>query len=156
MAEHADLYDTSDYPKDHPLHSTANKKVQGKMKDECAGRPIAEYVGLRPKMYSILEASGKNIRKAKGVRKATVKNHIHHEQYKEALFEKRTFRHGMDVLRSERHRIYGQHLNKVSLSPFDSKRWIAENGVDTLAYGHKDAIPAGTAEMEAFVEELLV
>ena len=32
------------------------------MKDECAGRIIAEYVGLRPKMYSILE---KNIKKSK-------------------------------------------------------------------------------------------
>ena len=50
-------YDTSNYPQDHPLHSEVNKTVLGKMKDECAGRPIAEYVGLRPKMYSILEAS---------------------------------------------------------------------------------------------------
>ena len=155
MAERADLYDTSDYPKDHPLHSTANKKVLGKMKDECAGRQIAEYVGLRPKMYSILEASGGNIKKAKGVKKGVVKKRIRHEQYREALFEKKTFRHGMDVLRAERHRIYGQHLNKVSLSPFDSKRWIAENGVDTLAYGHRGAHPAGTAEMDALIYELL-
>ena len=139
MAKHANLYDTSDYPKDSRLHSTVNKKVLGKMKDECAGRPIAEYIGLRPKMYSILEAGGKNIKKAKGVKKTVVKKHIRHEQYKEALFRKQTFHHGMDVLRSERHHIYGQHLNKVSLSPFDSKRWIAGNGVDTLAYGHKDA-----------------
>jgi hypothetical protein len=49
----------------------------------------------------------------------------------------------MNVLRSVRHQIYGQHLNKVSLSPFDSKRWIAGNGVDTLAYGHAGAIPSG-------------
>ena len=63
MASHAELYDTSDYPPEHPLHSIANKKVLGKMKDECAGRPIAEYVGLRPKMYSILEAGGGNIKK---------------------------------------------------------------------------------------------
>ena len=154
MAEHAELYDTSDYPQEHYLYTSIRKKVPGKMKDECAGRPIAEYVGLRPKMYSILEASGKNIKKAKGVRKATVKNHIRHEQYLVSLFEKKTFRHGTDVLRSERHHIYGQHLNKVSLSPFDSKRWIAENGVDTLAYGHKDAAPAGAAEMEAYIEEL--
>ena len=89
-------------------------------------------------MYSILEASGINTKKAKGVKKNVVKKHIRHEQYKETLFEKQTFRHGMDVLRSERNRIYGQHLNKVSLSPFDSKRWIAKNGVDTLAYRHKD------------------
>ena len=147
MSEHQCLYDTSDYPEDHPLHSKVNKKVLGKMKDECAGRVIEEYVGLRPKMYSILEANGQNIKKAKGVKKNVVKKHIRHEQYREALFSKKTFRHGMDVLRSEKHHIYGQHLNKVSLSPFDSKRWIAENGVDTLAYGHKDALPAGAAEL---------
>ena len=121
MAKHLDLYDMSDLPKDHQLHSMVNKKVLGKLKDECAGRPIAEYVGLRLKMYSILEAFGTNIKEAKGVKKATVKKHIRHEQYQEALFEKHTFRHGMDVLRSERHRIFGQYLNKVSLSPFDSK-----------------------------------
>ena len=91
MAKHADLYDTSDYPKDHPLHSMVNKKVLGKMKDECAGRPIAEYVGLRPKMYSILEASGKSIKKAKGVEKSIVKKHIRHEQYKEASSKSRPF-----------------------------------------------------------------
>ena len=88
-------------------------------------------------MYSILEESGQNLKKAKGVKKAVVKKHIKHEQYKEALFQKQTFRHDMDVLRSIKHKIYGQHLNKVSLSPFDSKRWISENGVDTLAYGYK-------------------
>ncbi|MEW8688827.1 MAG: hypothetical protein AB2556_23665, partial [Candidatus Thiodiazotropha sp.] len=164
MAKHQDFYDTSEFPKGHMLHSTENKKVLGKMKDECAGRSIAEYVGLRPKMYSILEASGKNIKKAKGVRKATAKKHIRHEQFKEALFEKQTFRHGMDVLRSERHRIYGQHLNKVLLSPFNSKPWIEENGVDTLAYGYKDAdgcccgataTVAAEQEMDAYIEELL-
>ena len=63
------LYDTSDYPKEHPLYSDANKKVLGKMKDECAGTPIAECVCLRPKMYSILKADEKNIKKAKGVKK---------------------------------------------------------------------------------------
>ena len=38
------LYDTSDYPKEHPLYSNTNKKVLGKMKDECNGTPIAECV----------------------------------------------------------------------------------------------------------------
>ena len=69
MKNNMDLYDTSDYPKEHPLHSNADKKVLGKMKDECAGTPIAEYVGLRPKMYSILKADEKNIKKSKGRKK---------------------------------------------------------------------------------------
>ena len=45
-----DDYDTSDIPKDHPLHCMSNKKIIGKMKDESAGRPIIECVGLWPKM----------------------------------------------------------------------------------------------------------
>ena len=45
------------------------------------------------------------------------------------------------MLRSERHQIFGMRINKVSLSPSGSKRWIAENGVDTLSYGHEDAVP---------------
>ena len=153
MANNQTLYDTSDYPQDHPLYSSANKKVLGKLKDECAGRAIAEFVGLRQKMYSILEAGGKKHHEGEGRKKNVVKKHIRHEQYKETLFEKQTFRYGMDVLRSECHRIYGQHLNKVSLSPFDSKRWISKNGVNTLAYGHRDATPVGcysSAEMDAY------
>jgi len=71
MEEKKDQYDTSDYLKEHPLHSNTNKKVLGKMKDECAGTPIAEVVCLRPKMYSILRADEKNIKKAKGVKRTS-------------------------------------------------------------------------------------
>ncbi len=69
MSQHADYYDTSDYPHDHPLHSTKNKKVLGKMKDECAGTPVEEFVGLRPKLYSIMKFNHTNIKKAKGVKR---------------------------------------------------------------------------------------
>ena len=48
MSETKEDYDFSDYPKDHQLHDESNKEVIGKMKDECAGTPIAEYIGLRP------------------------------------------------------------------------------------------------------------
>ena len=39
MKSNKNLYDTSDFPKEHPLYSDANKKVIGKMKDECNGTP---------------------------------------------------------------------------------------------------------------------
>ena len=57
-----DDYDTSDYPKDHPLYYEGNKKVIGKMKDECNGIPINEYVGPKSKMYSISKARKKGKR----------------------------------------------------------------------------------------------
>ena len=58
-------YDFSDYSKDQPLYSEQNKKVIGKFQDECSGTPIAEYVGLRPKMYSILRADEQLIKQQK-------------------------------------------------------------------------------------------
>ena len=154
------FYDTSDYPKEHPLHSTVNKKVLGKMKDECAGTPISEVVCLRSKMYSVMKTDEKNIRKAKGVKKNVVKKQIKHEQYRQALFSKVQMWHGMNILRSEGHEIYGMHLNKISLSPFDSKRWIADDGVNTKAYGYNnwmeeiEALFATTEIKEIYLEAL--
>ena len=143
------LYDTSDYPKEHSLHSGANKKVLGEMKDECAGTPIAECVCLRPKMYSIMKADEKIIKKAKGVKKCVVKKEIKHEQYKETLFGSKQFWHGMNIIRSEGHMIYGMHVNKISLSPFDSKRWIADDGIQTNAYGYNPTLEITDAEIAA-------
>ena len=111
------------------------------MKDECAGVPISEVVALRSKMYSIMQGDNKNIKKAKGTTKVVTKKEIKHQNNKDAFFSKQTFRHGMDRLRSKGHQIFGEHVTKRTLSPFDSKRWIKDDGVHTLAYGHKD-IPA--------------
>ena len=56
------------------------------------------------------------------------------------------------MLRSKGHHINGHHMNKVSLSPFDSKRWIAKNGIDTFAYGYKQVLTDD--EFEAALLEL--
>ena len=66
LKPHLQLFDTSDYPPDHPLYSSVNKKVMGKMKDETAGVPIQEFVGLRSKMYSMLY-NNQAKKKAKGI-----------------------------------------------------------------------------------------
>jgi hypothetical protein len=95
--------------------------------------PVAEFVGLRPKMNSILKSDSKELKKAKGVKKNVVKKQICHQQYKESLFEKKVFHHGMNSLRSEGH--------KFNLSPMDTKRLIAADGIHTLAHGHKDTRP---------------
>ena len=39
---------TSDYPREHFHHSSTSKNAPGKMKDECAGIAIVQYVGLHP------------------------------------------------------------------------------------------------------------
>ena len=40
--------------KNSSFYSKENKKVIGKFKDDMCGDPIVEFIGLRPKLYSIL------------------------------------------------------------------------------------------------------
>jgi len=77
------LFDNSDYPVSSKYFSDENKKVIGKFKDEAAGKPILEFVGLKSKMYSYLVKEGSSDppeehKKAKGVKKNVVKKEIKH------------------------------------------------------------------------------
>ena len=145
MKEHSWLYDTSNYSKEYPLYDDRNKTVLGKMKDECGGLAIEEVVAVRSKMYSIKKSDKKNIRKAKGVKKNVIEKEITHEHYKEALIERKQYMHKMKILQGEGHEMYGMCMNKISISLFDTKRWIAGDGIHTLAYGHR-AIRRAAAE----------
>ena len=53
--------------------------VIGKFKDEAAGIPITEFIGLRSKMYSYVKDNGKNEKTAKGIRKYMIKKNIAHK-----------------------------------------------------------------------------
>ena len=76
MLQDQEAYDTSEYPTSHKLFSVKNKRVLGKMKDEYKGDLIKEFVGLRPKMYLILEADGHEKKTAKGIAKKTSKKFV--------------------------------------------------------------------------------
>jgi hypothetical protein len=69
---------------DHPCYSKKNDGVMGKMKDEKKGKIIVEFVGLRAKQYSVLDEDGSELKKAKGIAKATLKKHTF-EDYKTTL-----------------------------------------------------------------------
>ena len=66
MKEHSWLHDTSNYSKDHPLYDDRNKKVLGKMKDECGGLAIDEVVAIRSKMYSLKISDKKKYKEGEG------------------------------------------------------------------------------------------
>lgn len=137
MQKDEELYDTSDYPKEHFLFSNTNKKVIGKFKDETAGVPIVEFIGLRAKMYSMLtEDAKKDQKKGKGIKKSVLKKEVRHQDYKDCLFEKREYQHTMMGFRSHLHQVYTEKQLKKSLSPFDDKRFILEDGYTARAHGH--------------------
>ena len=131
-------YDTSNYDKDHPsgLYSGKNKKVIGFFKDECGGKYITEFVGLKAKSYSYETSDGKVEKKCKGVKKYVVKKYITHEDYKECLFTKISQLRTMNTIRSRRHDVGSERINKTALSADDNKRIVLEDGIHTLAIGH--------------------
>ena len=135
-----DKFDNSDYPEYSPFLDKRNKKVIGKFKDEAAGIPITEFVGLRSKMYSYIKDNQKGEKTAKGIKKIVIKNNIMHDDYKETLFNNKQMYHKMKTIRSENHQLGSYELNKVSLSCFDDKRYIHNNGIDSYAYGHKNIV----------------
>ena len=134
-------FDTSDISKDHPsgIESGVNKKVIGMFKDECGGKIMHEFVGLRAKLYSYKMYEGHETKKCKGVKSSVVKKEITFKDYKDCLFggladgkQMRT----MNVIRSHRHEVYTEQVNKIALSAEDDKRVVMQDGVHTLAYGH--------------------
>ena len=134
------LFDNSDYPKDSPFYDNANKKVIGKFKDEAAGIPIVEFVGLRSKMYSYMKNNEQGSRTAKGIKKNVIKQQLEHDNYKDTLFNKKQMRHEMRLIKSVKHQIGSYVVDKISLSCFDDKRYIHENGVTSYAYGHGEIL----------------
>ena len=112
-----DRFDTSDYPPNHPsgIPTGCNKKVLGVFKDEVAGKIIEEFVGLRAKLYSYKMFEGKESKKCKGIKKSVVNKSITHEDYKNCLFTGKEQLRKMNVIRSYKHEVYTEVVNKIAL-----------------------------------------
>jgi len=130
-------FDTSNYPKNHKsgISTGVNKKVIGMFKDEAGGKQITEFVGLRPKSYSFILDKIEE-KKCKGISKSTRNNYITFDDYYNCLITRRDQHRTMNVLRSHKHIMYAETINKVALSSEDDKRIILEDGITTIPYGY--------------------
>ena len=84
-------------------------------------------------MYSLISVDNKEVARAKGVNKK-----IRHKEFVDVLFNKKVVRHNMKRIQSKFHKIRTYDGYKISLSCFDDKRHVLNDGVNTLAYFHKD------------------
>ena len=135
MYDNKEHFDLSDMKLEQFKHSE-NKKVVGKFKDETQGIPICEFVGLRSKMYSIKLDDNSEKKTAKGIVRNAIKNHLKHENYKQILETGKRMNSTMKMIRSFDHNIYTVNVTKVSLSAYDDKRYILDDGVSSYAYGN--------------------
>ena len=129
-------FDNSEYMKSSKYFDETNKKVIGKFKDEACGIPITEFVGLRSKMCSYVKDNNKGGKTAKGIKKCVIKKNISHNNYKETLFNNQQMYHTTKTIRSQNHQLGSYEINKVSLSCFDDKRYIQNDGISSYSYGH--------------------
>ena len=95
-----ELFDFSGYDRRSVYYDFANKKVIGKMKDVMSGKIIAEFVGLRSKMYSIVTVEDEKLIRAKGVNRKLM-----HSEIKDVLFDKKVVRHCMKRILAKRNKI---------------------------------------------------
>lgn len=118
-------FDTSDYVKNNPYEiERLNKKKVGLMKDECNGKVMIEFVGLRSKMYSVNIQDDKLIKKAKGVKTSVVKTTIELEDYIECLHDNVIKSREQKNIRSKLHIVTTEKQHKIALSPHDEKRCL--------------------------------
>ena len=59
------------------------------------------------------------------------------EEYVDVLFNKNVVRHNMKRIQSKLRKIGTYDVFKISLSCFDDKRFVLDDGIRTLAYFHK-------------------
>ena len=130
-------FDTSDYHTENPMnYKQMHKKELGAMKDENAGRIMTDFIGLRSKCYTykVKEDTWRN--KAKGIKKF-IANALQPDEYTACLEDQdRKIYKDQYVFRSVLHNIFTENLHKVALNGADNKRFICNDGVSTLPWGH--------------------
>lgn len=140
-------FDFSNYSEDSSLFSNVNKKIPGYFKDECGGKVVHKFIGLRSKMYTIKMFEGKEnvVKVAKGVKKPVIHHELCFKDYEDCLVEFKEMEHDFFTLRSEAHHVFTTHQSKKSLSPYDDKRFYYSNFL-SLPYGHyKNAAVPGAS-----------
>ena len=91
------------------------------------------FVGLRSKIHSKKYNDGKKSNTAKGVNIT-----IEFSEFKDTLFNKKIIRHKLRRIQAKKHEIGTYEIDKISLSCYDDKRFVLDDGIHALAYFHKD------------------
>ena len=111
MCKCKELFDLSNLPLSSKCYWTNNKRVLGKIKDEYVGKSISKYVGLKSKMYSVLDESNNQNIASKGH-----KGFTEFQEFYDTLPKKKTLRHTMRRTGSKNRNLGTYKINKTSLS----------------------------------------
>ena len=158
ISQHKEEFDLSEYPDTHSIFAGLspgdvdklrgeNKKVVGKFKDELSGIPLGEFCGCAPKCYSlqftgrvkdnrIIDTDQHEKPTAKGTKSRVKDKFLVHELYREVVLRGEMISVKQNTIRSINQQLGTYHQTRLSLTPFDNKRYILEDGIRTRALGH--------------------
>jgi uncharacterized protein YeeX (DUF496 family) len=135
------IMDFSNYPKDHPLYSSARQNQLGYWKDELRGDTLEEFAGLASKTYCMQIASADGEKtdshsKCKGVKKG-YRRAIPFEDYKKCVIGIEQVRVKQYTIQSKNHVIATVAQDRLAFSSFDDKRYILPCGKHSVPYGSR-------------------
>jgi len=117
-------FDMSNYPADNiygmPL---ADKKIPG-LKDENNGAIMIEFVEFRAKIYALRVDDKKSTKKAKDVKSNIVARTITFDDYTQCLRDEIEMTRQQNCIRSKLHYVYTLSETKITLCPYNDKRYI--------------------------------
>ena len=163
MWQNRDRFDLAGYPNNSEFHDPTNNKVIGKFKDEANGEPIVEFVGLKPKMYSFIllhELPNKGVNpvekhRSKGICRAAARR-LRHKDFLEQLQRPAENYLVNRRIASKLHKLYTYEIKKRGLCAYDDKRFLLEDGVHSLAFGHRQITARHEDELPADGENFIV
>ena len=123
-------------------------KKSGILRPENGDNIIDEFSGEKSKVYGFTYDDKEYHKKldpgelaklirCKGTVKATVRDNITIDTIKDTVMNSTLTKHDNYCIRSKMHKLGIYKINKVSLSCYDDKRFILEDGITSYAHGHK-------------------
>ncbi|GBM39813.1 hypothetical protein AVEN_45777-1 [Araneus ventricosus] len=86
-------------------------------------------------MYSILSNKGQKP-KARGISRSVRQQQLKHVNYRNCQLSRKPSSVSQFRIDSEKHRIFSMQQRKRALFAVDDKRYLLEDGVTSLSYGH--------------------
>ena len=65
------------------------------------------------------------------------------DKFEDVLFNEKIIRHKMKRIQNKKHKLGTYEIDKISLSCFDDKSYVLDDGIYYLAYFHKDIVTSG-------------
>ena len=62
------------------------------------------------------------------------------DKFKDVLFNEKIIRYKIKRIQSKKHKLVTYKIDEISLSCFDDKTYVLDDGMRTLAYFHKDSV----------------